>query len=283
MTETIVRSHPWEIAGLGLAPFSFLGMTENAFRMPNGSSKAGGSCDYCGTGIRYEFHCASSDGRRFKVGCDCIARCHLPAETIVVQATRTLKEHQRKARREKREISRKAEREARQDERAAKREAIKVQLAMDPLYLRITAVVGVATRDCTDTSSFLVDMRDSMERWGALTEKQEAAVRCVLDRMDAEPARKAASYWLGSVGQRVAVQGVVEFTRLIYQGDGSGYDPDRWLNKIRTDDGAVVSWFTTKGLKEGRRVIGTATVKKLDEYQGEKQTLVKNLRERLAA
>lgn len=52
MTETI---HPFEAANLGIAPFRFVGCTENVFvAHPGAVPKAGGSCDYCGNGIRYE-------------------------------------------------------------------------------------------------------------------------------------------------------------------------------------------------------------------------------------
>lgn len=68
-TSTI---HIFERAGLGKAPFRFVGMTEMVITYPDGSSKAGGTCDYCGAGIRYAFHCESTDGNKFAVGCDCI-------------------------------------------------------------------------------------------------------------------------------------------------------------------------------------------------------------------
>ncbi len=69
-TSTI---HRFEMAGLGKSPFHFTGtVTEKVFCVPGGSPKAGSSCDYCGTGIRYEFWVRSSDGNEFKVGCDCI-------------------------------------------------------------------------------------------------------------------------------------------------------------------------------------------------------------------
>lgn len=68
-TSTI---HRFERAGLGVYPFHFTGMTESVITYPDGTSKAGSSCDYCSTGIRYQFWCESSDGKRFKVGCDCI-------------------------------------------------------------------------------------------------------------------------------------------------------------------------------------------------------------------
>ena len=61
-----IRMHKWEEAGLGQAPFAFNCVTQNA------GSRA--TCDYCGTAITYEFWIDSHDGKRFKVGCDCVAK-----------------------------------------------------------------------------------------------------------------------------------------------------------------------------------------------------------------
>lgn len=69
-----VGKHAFEVAGLGLAPFRFVGASENVITYPDGTQKAGGSCDYCGTGIRLECHVKSADGKAFKVGCNCIAK-----------------------------------------------------------------------------------------------------------------------------------------------------------------------------------------------------------------
>lgn len=68
--------HRFELAGLGKAPFRFEGVRKNVFTIsgPGGYSKPGGSCDFCGTGIMFEFWCRSADGKKFKVGCDCIAK-----------------------------------------------------------------------------------------------------------------------------------------------------------------------------------------------------------------
>jgi len=57
--------HKFEAAGLGKAPFRFTGQVEE---------QHGSSCDYCGTALRYEFWVESADGRKFKVGCDCIRK-----------------------------------------------------------------------------------------------------------------------------------------------------------------------------------------------------------------
>jgi hypothetical protein len=70
-TET-VRIHKFQEAGLGAAPYRFDGMTENVYSACPGHSQPGGTCDYCGTGIQFEFWLVSADGKRFKVGSDCI-------------------------------------------------------------------------------------------------------------------------------------------------------------------------------------------------------------------
>lgn len=69
-----VGKHAFEVAGLGLAPFKFVGASENVITHGDGTQQAGGCCDYCFTGIRTECHVLSADGKRFKVGCNCIAK-----------------------------------------------------------------------------------------------------------------------------------------------------------------------------------------------------------------
>lgn len=59
--------HPFEKAGLGVAPFRFDGYAEIVFQIPGQAPRAGGSCDYCGTGIRDAFYVKSADGKRFKL------------------------------------------------------------------------------------------------------------------------------------------------------------------------------------------------------------------------
>jgi hypothetical protein len=69
-----VGMHVFERAGLGRAPFRCVGMSEMVIAHPDGTTQAGGSCDYCSTGIRYACHVKAADGRTFKVGTDCVAR-----------------------------------------------------------------------------------------------------------------------------------------------------------------------------------------------------------------
>lgn len=71
---TMNKPHVFESAGLGKAPFILTGIRENVYRAANGHCQPGGTCDYCSTGIRWEFHIQSADGHRSKVGCDCILK-----------------------------------------------------------------------------------------------------------------------------------------------------------------------------------------------------------------
>lgn len=89
----LVGTHKFEAAGLGRAPFRFEGTTEKVFVNGDGTTRAGGSCDYCGTSIRTEFWLKSSDGRNFKVGCDCIAKA---GDTGVLRAYKSSPEYRRK-------------------------------------------------------------------------------------------------------------------------------------------------------------------------------------------
>ena len=66
-----IGKHVFELAGLGKAPFKFVGIFEKVFKAGN-VVKPGGSCHFCGTGIRYCCEILSSDGKRFVVGTDCV-------------------------------------------------------------------------------------------------------------------------------------------------------------------------------------------------------------------
>lgn len=108
-TETIanVGKHAFEVAGLGKAPFRYIGMEESVITYPDGTSKAGGCCKYCYTGIRYVFNIRSSDGVVSGVGCDCIAKV---GDEGLLKAYKTSPEW-RKLQREKREAKGKVARE----------------------------------------------------------------------------------------------------------------------------------------------------------------------------
>lgn len=94
------RIHPFEKAGLGTAPFRFIGMEEKIFQAcPGAPIQPGSSCDYCGQGIRYVFQVAGADGRAFKVGCDCIRKIAAKGERLLTDAEIAEKRFKREAKR----------------------------------------------------------------------------------------------------------------------------------------------------------------------------------------
>ena len=119
-TNTGPSLHPFEKAGLGKAPFKFIGMTHEVgpIRLADGMTTIGapgqpmGSCDYCGQGIALVCRVKSSDGNVFKVGCDCVNKVYKDygresADPIKRAIDRAKKEHQRKVRhaREQRKLA----------------------------------------------------------------------------------------------------------------------------------------------------------------------------------
>lgn len=102
MTEqtTLETLHVFEKAGLGRAPFRFVGFTVEKYQAnpgdPNCPIQPGTSCDYCGQGIMNVCHIKSADGKRFKVGCDCVHKTGDAGLRKVVDAT--VRKHERDVR-----------------------------------------------------------------------------------------------------------------------------------------------------------------------------------------
>jgi len=72
MTEA-PKVHVFERAGLGKAPYKYLGCEQRIFQAcPGAPIQPGASCQFCGHDIREVHMLLSSDGKRFHVGCDCI-------------------------------------------------------------------------------------------------------------------------------------------------------------------------------------------------------------------
>ncbi len=114
--------HCFEHAGLGKAPFTYVGMIEqnkseslfDSGMVSIGSiggcsieTKPGGTCDYCGTYIVNMFRVRSSDGKTFKVGCDCIEKCG--DEGIIHLVREDVKKHKKRIADLKKEGKRRAD------------------------------------------------------------------------------------------------------------------------------------------------------------------------------
>jgi hypothetical protein len=93
------RLHPWEKAGLGKAPFRWLGVEVKygpirIARADGTTLEIGapgqpmGSCAFCGQGIAECHSIASADGKEFIVGCDCVRRVNAEGEKVRTAAER---------------------------------------------------------------------------------------------------------------------------------------------------------------------------------------------------
>lgn len=95
--------HKFEASGLGPAPYVFIGLESAADRGAIQSERAASgqiyttnyatSCDYCGTGIQNAYWLQASDGRKFKVGCECIRKSGDAGLARVVDAEEKAKRH----------------------------------------------------------------------------------------------------------------------------------------------------------------------------------------------
>jgi hypothetical protein len=93
-----VYVHPFERAGLGSAPFRFVGCTREVYvACPGAPIQPGASCDYCGTAIMQACWIVGSDGRRFKVGNECVRKTHGKGERLRTQVERAIAKQRTKA------------------------------------------------------------------------------------------------------------------------------------------------------------------------------------------
>jgi hypothetical protein len=72
------KIHRFELAGLGRAPFRYVGSYVSKFQAvpgdPSCPIQPGTSCDYCGQGIMYVCRVQDANGHEFKVGNECVRR-----------------------------------------------------------------------------------------------------------------------------------------------------------------------------------------------------------------
>lgn len=96
-------------------------------------------------------------------------------------------------------------------------------------------------------------------------------------RWAAEKDATAASEYLGQEGDKITVEGTISAIRYI-----EGYHSTTTLYTILTSDGNLVKWFASRsalGDDEGKAVKITGTVKKHDDYQGTKSTVLTRCKE----
>jgi hypothetical protein len=97
MANTENRIHPWEKAGLGKAPFTWLRVECRVgpikTELPDGTTLEQGApgqpmgcCDYCSNGIAECHVIRSADGREFIVGCDCVRKVNAKGSRVLAAA-----------------------------------------------------------------------------------------------------------------------------------------------------------------------------------------------------
>jgi len=97
--------HPFEAAGLGVAPFRVVDVENRVGPIRYGNTVVGapgqpmGACDYCGRGIAQCFMVKGSDGSLFTVGCDCVRKTN---DKRLVRAVNREKQAQKRRRQDER-------------------------------------------------------------------------------------------------------------------------------------------------------------------------------------
>jgi hypothetical protein len=132
--------HPFEKVGLGTGPFKCVQCVD--------LGKCLSSCDYCGTGIRYQFWIQGVSGDQFKVGCECVRKTYSVGADVRVHVEREMKEFERKNRVMKKLAKSQAQAEA---------------------FLQ--AHPGLS--EALDTEHYISnDLKRALARWGSLSEAQ---------------------------------------------------------------------------------------------------------------
>lgn len=257
--------HPFQKSGLGIAPFSCTHVTENVFALPDGTSKAGGCCDYCGTGIRWEFWIKGSvaGAKQFKVGCDCVAKTGWGIEGFEkVRAAHI---------RARRQAGAQSRRAARQAQVAAERaqKAAERQEATQAWRDANSAVVARLTA-YESTNNFLRDMIQNLAQWGNLSARQLEAVESCFAVIDRTEAARANSQYVGAVGDKVTLTITVERIIVLESQFGTNY-----ITIARDEQGNAITYKgkTNIGNKGDTNTV-KASVKEHTVYNGIKQTVI---------
>lgn len=265
--ETTV--HPFERAGLGKSPFRCVGCRENWFEMPGFGRKPGGTCDYCGTGILYEYVIKSSDDKNFVVGCDCVQRTN-----SVVIGFREERLKLARAKRATKVSERRAIKQAEWDKIRAEEKKVR----MDSFYaLKPELVTRLSNYE--GSNSFLKSMSFNLSSWGSLTEKMVAIVERLFAEEDRDAALRLTAKYFGEVGVRVK-NVKVKINACIKVGESNfGYRSQPIvLVKMETETGEQLTWFTSSYFDTTNEFISASfSVKEHGEYKGIKQTIVQRV------
>jgi len=262
-------THPFEKSGLGYAPFRCVGCRENWFVMPGFGQKPGGTCDYCGTGILYEYVILDKNGKEFVVGCECVRK----TGSNVANFDNVRKEQARKVR----QIRTQAQRAARQAAyEAAKRERQEQYAEEVAAWKQAHAPLVNHIMSYDGTNSFMLSLQSALVANHRLTDRQVEAVEAMIAREEKQKVVAAASNHVGTVGQRVKTARVRVLRSLKVGTSFFGYrEMPRVLVTMEDDLGNQLTWWTDHYENEFTEFADAAfTVKDHTVYNGVKQTVV---------
>lgn len=259
------NQHPFERAKLGVAPFRCISMQTNWYSAGPGHKQPGGSCDYCGTGIAYEYVILDSTGKQFKVGSDCVLRTGSHVEGF-----KAVKSKHLAAVRAVRSQAKHAERQARYEARAVERAAVAVsrRAAFNAEYPEVAAFLSA----CTERG-FLGDMAAALQQWGSLSPNQLAAVQRTMLQQAQRAAEVATSRHIGAVGERIS--GTFEVIAQTSRLSDFGYPRAMVYWHLLKAEGNFYTYRGSRDLgQRGEKVAAKFTVKAHEEYKGAKQTVL---------
>jgi hypothetical protein len=250
--------HRFEAAGLGTAPFTVEGMRVMKYQACQGAPiQPGSSCDYCGQGIMLVFAIRGADGRRFKVGCDCVLKT---GDAGIINTTKRLQTaHRRELAVARAERARESKRRTRADAARQRRQQTRTDACAFARKHGLTfTALRVALRG--PKRAIAKDMLGKLVAFGTLSDAQLRFLKSLCVRLTPAPSG------------RVTFSGVIQSV----QARDAGYRRVQYKMTVTADAGFRV-WCTAPqalwaqgrppgaagaglGWLSGRRITITATL-----------------------
>jgi hypothetical protein len=241
-------------------------VSENVWDNGDGTTKGGGVCDYCGTGIRWEFWIKGSvaGAKQFKVGCDCVAKTGWGIDRFLeVRAEHTRARRQAGA--TKRRESRQARIGAERAQRAAER------LEAGQAWRDVNSALVARLEAYKGANEFLRGSIQNLAYSVTLSARQVEAVESCFAVIDRQEFARANSQFIGAVGDKVTVTITVERIVVIK----SEFYGDNYITIAYDESGNVYTYKgkTNIGAKGETNTI-KASIKAHVEYTGVQQTAI---------
>lgn len=219
--------HPFESAGLGLSPFKCVDCFDSV----------GGSCAFCGTGIRYRYVIESNDGKEFHVGCECVKKVNKHHRVDGFDHVRREFIHKRKRVGVQERIN--AAQFAWQQERERRLQQFFEENSQ--LFWQIKFYTG--------KNKFIIERAKDLQHYGSLSAKTVDIInRILLSEIRIEELKSTAKF-IGEKGERIR-NASIEVISSIFLGHGE-FGPS-YLIKLETQSGDQLHWNTNHAVTVGK-------------------------------